>query len=295
MILVGHQAVAGLVAVVVMLWLLHNPWTYHHPRMALILWQVSGLTFVISMIGGLLGFGLAPFSRGLLPALFEVPARFRELDAWHLIALGCGLTMAGWLLVNQLFSFHNTARVRARHRLLLQLVAAPTEEAFVVDHPIAVAYCLPGRNPHIVVSAGARRLLTDVELDAVLEHERAHARERHHLVMAPFQALQRILPGNRLLTQVARAIELLVEMRADDRAARRHGTEPLASALERFHHHGFGGVPAGAFAAADTSVDARIRRLREPGCAGTPLEWLPVCLSLLTALVTSVSLFAVPL
>lgn len=294
MILVGHQAAAGVVAVLVMLWLLRSRWPHVHPRAALILWQISGLTLVVATIGVLLGFGLAPFHRGLLPALFDLPMRFHELDIWHCAAVVAGLTLAGWLLVNQLLSLRSTARVRARHRLLLQLVAAPAADAFVVDHPVAVAYCLPGRNPHIVVSAGARRLLTEVELDAVLEHERAHARERHHLVMAPFQALHRVFPDSHLLTRVCSTIELLVEMCADDRAARQHGREPLARALERFHNYGFGAVPAGTLAAADASIHARIRRLRQPKRFGLPLTWPPVCLLSLTALSTSVSLFAVP-
>lgn len=297
MIVVGHQLAAALVAAVVALWLLRSNWTHAHPRAALILWQLSGLTLVVSTVGALLAFGLAPFRRGLLLSLLDLPFRFHELDAVHFTAVAAGLTVAGWLVTNQLLCLRSTARARARHRLLLQLVARQGEDALEVDHPIAVAYCLPGRNPRIVVSAGTRRLLTDVEFHAVLAHERAHARERHHLVVAPFQALRRLLPTSRLLTRVCATIELLVEMRADDRAAHQHGREPLASALERFHAHGVGGIPTGALAVADTAVQARIRRLRqpEPFGFGLPLVWPPACLLLLTALATSVSLFAVPL
>jgi hypothetical protein len=119
-------------------------------------------------------------------------------------------------------------------------------------------------------------------------------------VVAPFQALRRLLPHSRVLTLVCAAIELLVEMCADDRAARQHGSEPLASALERFHAYGAGGTPTGALAAAgtpavaDNPVQARIRRLRHPERFRLPLTWPLACLLLLTALGTSVSLFAVP-
>ncbi len=165
----------------------------------------------------------------------------------------------------------------------------------MLDHPAAVAYCLPGRTPHIVVSAGARRMLTPAELAAVLAHERAHVRERHDLVVAPFQALRRLLPRSTTLTRVCATIELLVEMCADDKAARKHGREPLASALERFRVSGVAGTPAGALAVADTPVQARIRRLRQPQRARLPLVWPLACVLLLTALSTSASLFAVPL
>ncbi|PXY31369.1 M56 family metallopeptidase [Prauserella muralis] len=295
MILAWHQLAAGATAVAVVAWLLRSRWTHTHPRAALVLWQITGLTLIVATIGALLGFGLAPFNRGLLPALFLLPARVGELDVWHFAAVAAGLTLAGWLVVNQVLCLRSTARARARHRLLLQLVARPAPDALEVDHPIAVAYCLPGRTPRIVVSAGARRLLTDTELDAVLAHERAHARERHHLVVAPFQALRRLLPGSALLTRVVATIELLVEMCADDRAARTHGREPLASALERFHAHGVAGTPAGALAVADTPVQARIRRLREPQRSAFPAMWPAACLVVLTALGTSASLFAVPL
>ncbi|MEU6646444.1 M56 family metallopeptidase [Saccharomonospora sp. NPDC046836] len=295
MILAGHQLVAGAAAAIVALWLLRSRWTYAHPRAALILWQISVLTVIVSAIGALLGIGLAPYRRGLLPALIDLPWQVQELDLWHLIAVGAGLTLAGWLLANQLLSMRSTARARARHRLLLQLVARQDTGALVVDHPIAVAYCLPGRTPRIVVSAGARRLLTDAEFAAVLAHERAHARERHHLVVAPFQALRRLLPNSALLTRVCATIELLVEMCADDKAARQHGREPLASALERFRANGTGGTPAGALAVADAPVQARIRRLREPDRFGLPFTWPLACLLALTALATSVALFAVPL
>lgn len=296
MTLAAHHLVAGTTAVLVSLWLLRGRWTHCHPRAALVLWQISSLTLVVSLVGALLSFGLEPYGRGLLPALVDLPWRFRELDVWHLGAVALGLAVGGWVLVNQLLCLRSTARARARHRLLLQLVARQDTGALVVDHPVAVAYCLPGRTPHIVVSAGARQLLTDEELDAVLAHERAHARERHHLVVAPFQALRRLLPGSALLTRVCSTIELLVEMCADDRAVRSRGREPLASALERFWANGNGaGTPAGAMPVADAPVQARIQRLRAPEGQRLPLAWPLACLIAAGALVTSVSLFAVPL
>ncbi|GAB3480163.1 M56 family metallopeptidase [Amycolatopsis cihanbeyliensis] len=301
MTIVLHHLAALLVAAVVVLWLWHGRWTHAHPRTALVLWQVVGLTVVVSTVGALLGIGLAPYRRGQVPALGALASElaagevWRTVDPAHLGVAAAGLALACWLIGNQVVCLVRTNRLRARHRAILNLVAHSAADALVVDHPIAVAYCLPGRTPRIVVSAGTRHLLTGVELDAVLAHERAHARERHDLVLAPFHALRRLWPGGRLLGRACTAIALLVEMCADDRAASQHGAEPLASALERFHRNGFGGTPAGALAAMDDNVEARIRRLRYPVSASwaAPIRLLGVLVALV-ALGTSASLFAVP-
>jgi bla regulator protein blaR1 len=54
------------------------------------------------------------------------------------------------------------------------------------------------------------------QLAAVVAHERAHLRERHHLLLLPFVAWEAALP---VLPAAARAhagVRELVEMRADD-------------------------------------------------------------------------------
>ena len=88
----------------------------------------------------------------------------------------------------------------------------------------AVAYTLPGWHSRVVLSAGLVDLLTEQELAAVIEHERAHLRARHDLLVLPFQAwavaLGRI-PGVRL---AGGSVAELTEMLADDvAAARTHG------------------------------------------------------------------------
>ena len=83
---------------------------------------------------------------------------------------------------------------------------------------------------------------------------------------------------------------LLVEMRADDEARRRHADAPLAAALTRFQATPKI-TPAGTLGAADRDLDARVRRLREPtrptpflgNCAlavAVTLAWLPISLFL---------------
>ena len=169
-------------------------------------------------------------------------------------------------------------RARQRQRILLSLLAHGDPKvpgALVVDHPAAAAYCLPGLRSAIVVSAGTLELLDAAELAAVLAHERAHLRERHDLVLLPFAALLRAFRWAPIARQAQRAVALLVEMHADDRALRHRPARELATALLRVGAAGGGVVPSGALAALDSAaefdVTARVVRILRPApglCAG---------------------------
>ncbi len=50
----------------------------------------------------------------------------------------------------------------------------------VIDCPGPAAYSVAGRRPEVVVTSGAVDLLTGAQLGAVLAHEHAHLRGRHH-------------------------------------------------------------------------------------------------------------------
>jgi Zn-dependent protease with chaperone function len=64
----------------------------------------------------------------------------------------------------------------------------------VIDHEAPAVYCLPGRHGRVVVATAALRALDDERLAAVLAHERAHLRQRHHLLRATAEALAVALP-----------------------------------------------------------------------------------------------------
>jgi hypothetical protein len=113
----------------------------------------------------------------------------------------------------------------------------------------------------------------------VLEHERAHARERHDLVLLPFSSLRQIFPRFGLVGRCLGAVELLVEMAADDQAKRHRSPHELATALLRFAAARPAAAPSGALAAvavrseggpfdrsavAASPVLARVSRLMEP-------------------------------
>jgi Zn-dependent protease with chaperone function len=243
-------------------------WPRRSPAAAILLWQALGLAGGLAAVGAMLAVGVdEPGSRpaGVLRSLGALPGR---LAAGQLLAphepplvfvaraamLAAGLTLLlvlWWMLVT---AFTDAIGARRRQRELLALLAHGDPKApgaLVVDYPAAAAYCLPGIRSQIVVSVGTLDLLAPAELAAVLAHERAHLRARHDLV----------------LTQAYRTVALLVEMMADDRALRVRGllARELATALLRFGTSGTAEVaPAGALAAAEGELTARVNRLLTP-------------------------------
>ena len=78
---------------------------------------------------------------------------------------------------------------------------------------------------------------------AVLAHERAHLRERHDLVLLPFTALARAFPWSVLVQRSYASVALLVEMLADDHAARQQQpARELVTALIRVRRRGHAGL-----------------------------------------------------
>lgn len=290
MIYVLHHAAALLLAIAAAAYLRRAGWVPGRPHLAVGLWQITGLTGVSALVGGLIALGLAPLRQGVVPGLGSFFAG--HLDAGRSALVVTGLGLAAAVLAAQAVFTVRVARHRARHRDLLTLVARRRGEALELEHGVAVAYCLPGRTPRIVVSSGARSLLTEAELQAVLAHERAHLRGRHHLVLGPFSALAAAVPWFR---RTAEDLALLVEMCADDHAARRHGAGTVASALRKFHQLGTGAPPAGALAAAAGALGSRIARLSRPRPAPRRLRVTLALAVAVTVLATPLSLYLTPL
>jgi len=263
--------------------LLRASWPRRSPAAAILLWQALGLAGGLAAVGALLALGVdAPGSRsaGVLGGLSTLPTRLATgqfvaphqsplLIAVQVVMLTAGFTLLAvlwWMLVT---AFADAIGARRRQRELLALLAHGDPKApgaLVVDYPAAAAYCLPGIRSQIVVSVGTLDLLAPAELAAVLAHERAHLRARHDLVLIPFTSLRRALPRSRVVAQGYRTVALLVEMMADDRALRVRGlvARELATALLRFGTAGTECAPAGALAAAEGELTARVNRLLVP-------------------------------
>jgi beta-lactamase regulating signal transducer with metallopeptidase domain len=257
-------------------------WPRRSPAAAILLWQALGLAGGLAAVGALLAVGVSGEGprTGVLDGLTVLIKRLAEGQPFAphqpLVLTGVRITalVAGFALFTVLcgvlvMAFADAVAARRRQRELLALLAHGDPKvpgALVVDYPAAAAYCLPGIRSQIVVSVGTLDLLAPAELTAVLAHERAHLRARHDLVLIPFTSLRRAFPRFLVIALAYRTVALLVEMLADDRALRVRGllARELATALLRFGTAAAGDAPAGALAAAEGELTARVNRLLTP-------------------------------
>ncbi|OZM70674.1 peptidase M48 [Amycolatopsis antarctica] len=156
------------------------------------------------------------------------------------------------------------AALRRQHDQALLLTqpdttgAAPT---LWLDHDTPLAYSLHGHGGLVVATRGLTEQLTKPQVQAVLAHERAHLRGRHHqlvgIVDLAAKAL-RILP---LMRHAAGAIRVLVELAADRAAVAACGAAPVREAVRALTSP-LAPTRALAMSGADTAV--RLRRLDRP-------------------------------
>ena len=266
--LVGYAVVVGWMVPRV---LLRATWTGRAPRLAIAAWQaLTG-----SMLGALILAGLmlavpaSSFADGVAGLLRSCETAVRQpyTDAGGLASAGGGLVLAGVVLLRSAwsltFSVAGASRLRRRHRAQLRLIGRPSERlgATILDTRAAAAYCLPGRSAHVVVTTGALAALSPRQVGAVLAHERAHLAGHHHLVIGAAQGLARAFPNIPLLRIAVLEVTRLVEMLADDVAARRSDRTLVATALVMLAE---ATTPEAALAAGGPTALARVSRLLAP-------------------------------
>ncbi|WP_010204772.1 M56 family metallopeptidase [Salinibacterium sp. PAMC 21357] len=216
-------------------------WAYRRPTLGLLVWQLVALIGGTSMIGSLILLGASTFADDLSDAANGM-WRFvthNELpdgsSVWSLLALSGALFLTAHLLLNLLVTVVYAERERARHSQLITLLSEPMSDrpgTRLIDTPAPVAYCLPGALKSItVLTAGLIALLDEEELRAVIEHERAHVRLRHDIVLIFFTAWKVSLPWLPTARNASREVALLLEMHADDNALRHVGRGSLARAI----------------------------------------------------------------
>ena len=247
-------------------------WPRRDPLVALVCWQAIGLAGGLAIIGALLVHGLAPWGHSLPEAAWAVlggHAALGPVRGDHWVALTLAGVLAVELVGVLLLSWVRTARTRRRHRALLELIVTPAAvpDARLLEHPAPVAFCIPGARPLLVLSSGMVAELDDEQLAAVVAHERAHLRERHHLLLLPFVAWEAALPVLPAAARAHASVRRLVEMRAGDVALRLlpvGSRRTLAMAIGAVAGGAGGGVPAGALAGAGGAGGGRGGRLPEP-------------------------------
>jgi Zn-dependent protease with chaperone function len=268
LILLGY---AGLLAVLGPRVLLRGRWTDRSPKLGIITWQALTATVLVSV--AMAGFALAvPTVRvsADLADLFRaciMTLRSQYAAPGGALAAALGATAAlavlgrAWWCVAS--SLGGALRSRRHHRNTVDLLGRPEPAlgAVVIEHAEPVLYCLPGARRRIVISSGALRVLDDEQLAAALAHERAHLTQRHDLVLALSGGLARAFPRVHVFTRAHSETLRLVELLADDVAAR---TSPRLVLAEALLNLGGGTAPAPALAAGGSTAAARVHRLIGP-------------------------------
>jgi Zn-dependent protease with chaperone function len=205
-------------------------WPDRAPVAAVLLWQVITLTGVLCALGVVLAAPEELVRAAGAGQPVATAALVGALVVAAVIVIRLLVSLAG-------VSYRSRAR-RARHRTLVDLLdrvdrrrSFDLEGLRVLDGPLPVAYCVPGRSPRVVLSGPALDVLDDAQVAAVLAHEQAHLRHRHEVVMESFTAFYQAVPPPLRSRAPLDAVHLLLEMVADDAARRRCGAEPLRTAL----------------------------------------------------------------
>jgi Zn-dependent protease with chaperone function len=216
-------------------------WVDRAPRLGIVAWQAltTSITLAVALAGVTMVIPAPRLGNSLseivMACLMYLQGQFTTVGGAATVITGTALTLA--VTARAAFSAGATlVTARAQRRLqanMITLVARRDErlDALIVDHRDAAVFCLPGRKGHIVLTSATLAALDEAELQAVLAHERAHLQGRHHLVLAGGQALARAFGFVPAFRHADEEITRLVEMVADDVAARRHCRRTIASAV----------------------------------------------------------------
>ncbi|MFI6295608.1 M56 family metallopeptidase [Nonomuraea sp. NPDC050790] len=280
-------------------------WVRRHPRAALVLWQAIGLAGGLGAVGVGLVAAVAPLAAAFPHGMHTFGHQVADgrglagLGPVHSLALAWSAALIAWLVAHTARTALRTVARQRRQRTLVDVLADRIDEhemgllpdresalpperggdrargvardrgegVYVLPGAEPVAYCVPGWRSRVVLSRGALELLDPAELRAVLAHERAHARGRHDLFLMPFQGLAAAFPWLPVVKAARRAVPVLLEMLADDRARQVSGDRTLARAIVLM------AAPKGpGFGLADEGAVQRVERLLGTSRGG---RWVP--------------------
>ncbi|MGH8775821.1 MAG: M56 family metallopeptidase [Jiangellaceae bacterium] len=246
-------------------------WPERAPRLGILGWHVLTASIVASLVlAGLaltvptlpVASGVADFLRA---CVMMVQAQYATPGGAAIASTGLVLALAvagrvGYCIARA----WRAAALDRRHQLEVLALVGRTEDgvgATIVDHEIAEVYCLPGRRGRIVLTTGALAALDARQLAAVLAHERAHLRARHDLAIAVASALADAFPRVPAFARAHEQVRRLIELAADDTAARNGDRLTLAEGILTV---AAGRTPAASLGAGGSTVAVRVRRLLAP-------------------------------
>lgn len=253
------------------------------PRVGIVAWLCAlGSVFATSMVGVLL-LGL-PGHGGVAALLADLNSCWSTLQhgalpGWEEASAVVGAFALTVIVGRLAWVGARQTRIRRerreRYRFLVTVAGVDKiAESNVVwlEHPFPLAFSVAGRPGLVAVSRGARDLLRPTALAATLEHEQAHLRRRHHLLLDIVDAAAAAFPAAPLFRRAPPAMRELIELAADATAARRCSSTALADALRVLS-----AAPPAAegIAMANAAVTRRLARLQSgPTCRGSAVRML---------------------
>jgi beta-lactamase regulating signal transducer with metallopeptidase domain len=267
-------------------------WLACSPRWGVAAWQAVTTSIVLGVAAS--GFALAVPSVGISGGLstflrecvLALRAQYRGSGGGYVVTAGsivAFMALAGAVggVALELWQARRLRRSHGRDLLVAtcggrqgapsRASASKLTAPVIVETQRLAAYCLPGRRGQIVLTRGAVEALNAEQMAAVLAHERAHLAGRHHLLLGFSSGLARAFWFVPVFCQAREATSVLVEMVADDRAARAGSPHIVAGALLALaspatsHARGLPpqpvGVAFGALGAVTTAAGTRVRRL----------------------------------
>jgi len=246
-------------------------WTYRSPWLAIVAWLTFGYTVLLAVVTAAVTNVMHWHDRhNLICTAWR--ACFDAITGAHgPWAQAAAVGGAVLLLIVSLRIGSGTWGVcvvatiqRRRHTTMVKIIGCPSSslDATVVPHPTPAAYTVPGRRPYMVITSGALRALDPEQTRAVLAHERAHCTHRHHVAVAAATVLARAFPWMPAYRTAEAEVRRLVELHADDVAARSHRPIALARALVAMTAAPT--MPAGALNGGGQYTIQRLRRLLDP-------------------------------
>ena len=239
------------------------------PLAVLTAWLLSAAGVLAATVAGIVlllfpghgnGTSMASAIHGCLEAISHGTSPRTEELAGLLGALLVVVLMARFVVMGVLVA-RRRARTRREHLSVLRVAARCDDNSpatWWLDHAEPLAFSLAHGRGVIVATEGLVRRLPAPEVRAVLAHEQAHLRRRHHALPTWVDALAAALPFLPLFRRAPAAIRELVELDADVAAVRACGSDVVRRALIGVAGHG---TPEGTLAMARDSVDLRLARL----------------------------------
>jgi Zn-dependent protease with chaperone function len=250
-----------------------SAWTSRYPAAGLAVWHGTAVTFVGACLAASALLAHDVFEHTLIlvtgadkPSLHVAYAGPRIVDGWWNAAALLIAAMAA-LAAHALASAYLDA-VRTRKHVARLLAERPTikqESVHIVDDGEMFAFSAASgsvwrRHTRTIISSAVVAKLTPEQVSAVVAHERAHGTRRHHLSVAFADVVFGAVRWAGVLRTYPGAVRMLVEMQADDDAARETSHESVARALLAMAESRRVGL-----AMASSPTATRVRRQLSPG------------------------------